>query len=226
MEPASCQRNLTVPGTLSRQTWWSGLEIIGTPPCSVHTAPTARRACGFETRVPAEPLCHFPKGGMPFSKAATLVGDFPGPNVALNPVSPYGGSDSKRRRKCLSLFCCERRAGIGRTSTVAREEVAAPPASASPAPAAGLASLPPETSVAGASGRGRTGAVVLAFGSKGSRFLWWTPSAGVGLPRFPPRERRQGRPSAGRVRPPRCRARGELQPRPRARRESCFADLR
>lgn len=88
MEPASCQRSLTVPGTLSRQIWWSGLEIIGTPPCSVHTAPTARRACGFETRVPAKPLCHFPKGGMTLSKAATLVGDFPGPNVALNPHLP------------------------------------------------------------------------------------------------------------------------------------------
>lgn len=88
MEPASCQRSLTVPGTLSRQIWWSGLEIIGTPPCSVHTAPTARRACGFEMRVPAEPLCHFPKGGMTLSKAATLVGDFPGPNVALNPHLP------------------------------------------------------------------------------------------------------------------------------------------
>lgn len=74
-------------------------------------------------------------------KGRNAGGRFSRPQCCPKPPSPYGGSDSKRRRKCLSLFCCERRAGIGRTSTVAREEVVAPPASASPAPAAGLASL-------------------------------------------------------------------------------------
>lgn len=57
-------------------------------PRSVCTAPTARRACRFETRVPAQPLSHFPKGETTLAKAATLVGDFPATNVTLNPHLP------------------------------------------------------------------------------------------------------------------------------------------
>lgn len=109
-------------------------------PRSVCTAPTARRACGFETRVPAQPLSHFPKGETTLAKAATLVGDFPAPQCYPKRPSPYGGSDSKRRRKCLSFFCREPWAGTGGTSAAAREGAAAPPASARPAPAAGQAS--------------------------------------------------------------------------------------
>lgn len=191
-------------------------------PRSVCTAPTARRACGFETRVPAQPLSHFPKGETTLAKAATLVGDFPAPQCYPKRPSPYGGSDSKRRRKCLSFFCREPWAGTGGTSAAAREGAAAPPATARPAPAAGQASRRPAR---GQSQRPREER------SKGSPLLRRTQSAGVGLPRFPTRERargagRQGRPSAGRGRPPRCRARGELQPRPRARPENCFAGFR
>lgn len=196
-------------------------------PRSVCTAPTARRASGFETLVLAEPLSHFPKGETTLAKAATLVGDFPAPHVALNPHRPTVAL-TKPRRKCLSLFCRERLAG---KSVAAREGAAAPPASARPAPAAGLVLLPPETSALPEPAAGGGPGEDLAFGSKVSPLLWRTQSAGVGLHRFPPRERargagRQGRPSAGPGRPPRCRARGELQPRPRARPQSCFASLR
>lgn len=135
----------------------------------------------------------------PFPKATTLPGGLPGGNVALYPHPPTVARDQP-------------------SAAAAWAGPPAPAASSRPGPAVCRLRTPGRNEpAAGASGREGLGLSSRHPEAKAHGF-----SAGVGRCWSPhlhlnsqKRDGLEGKPNAGRGRPPRCRERGELQPQPR-----------